>query len=148
MNPNGKYWLLRAVLVMACTTGLFCVPGNAAITRGNFKLTAEARWGRIVLTPGDYEFTFDPDAPGRMVTVRSLDAGWSAIIMSSSISDSAGKLGSALEVVRSENARYVRALDLHDLGMVLNFEVPKARSGTRLVKSPAKTTVASASATH
>lgn len=146
MKPNGKTFVTRAVLFVVCATGLLSSLAGAETVRGTFKLPVEAHWGKMVLAPGEYEFVVDTDSLTRMITVRSKDSGWSRMVMSESLSDASSATGSSLMLAKSEEGMYVQTLYLNDVGVALNFAVPKSRM-TKLAKSTA-TTIASASGTH
>jgi hypothetical protein len=147
MKPNGKYFVKRAVLFVLCAVSLLSAIGNAATAHGKFKLPTETRWGKLLLAPGEYEFTISDDAAGRIVTVSSRDSGWSGMIMSASVSDPDSAKGSKLMLSQSGEGAYVRSLVLNDLGMTLNFGVPKAGKVARLVQ-PQPTELASSSGSH
>jgi len=147
MKPNGKYFVVRAVVLVLCMAGIFSAMGNAETAHGKFKLPTETRWGKLLLAPGEYEFTLSTEATGTIVTVRSKDSGWSGMIMPEGISDPASVEGASLMIGQSEGGVYVRSLELGDLGMALNFGAPKAGKVTRLVQ-PQSTEVASASGSH
>ena len=73
MKPNGKYFaVVRAVVFVLCMVSLLSAIGNAETAHGKFKLPTETRWGKLLLAPGEYEFTFSTDAAGTMITVRSI----------------------------------------------------------------------------
>ncbi|SRR5258708_2597893 len=147
MKPNGKHFVVRAVVFVVCTVSLLSAIGSAETARGKFKLPTETRWGKLLLAPGEYEFTTSSDTAGTIVTVRSEDSGWSGMIMAESTSDPASGEGSSLLLGRAESGAYVRSLELGDLGMTLNFGAPKAGKVTRLVKLQ-PTEVATASGSH
>jgi hypothetical protein len=147
MKPNGKYFVVRAVLFALCTVSMLSAMGSATTAHGKFKLPTETRWGKLLLAPGEYEFTISTHAAGTMVTVRSEDSGRSGMIMPVSVSDPASAEGSSLQLGQSEDGAYVRSLALSELGMTLNFGAPKAGKITRLVQ-PQATQVASASGSH
>ena len=147
MKPNGKYFVVRAVFFVVCTVSLLSALGSAETVHGKFKLPTEIRWGKLLLAPGEYEFTTSASTAGTIVTVRSEDSGWSGMIMSESTSDLANVDGSSLLLGKSEDGAYVRSLALGDIGVTLNFGAPKAGKVTRLVK-PQPTEVASASGSH
>ena len=148
MKPNGKYFaVVRAVVFVLCMVSLLSVFGNAETAHGKFKLPTETRWGKLLLAPGEYEFTITTEPTGAMVTVRSVESGWSGIVMPKGVSDPVSSEGSSLMLAQSDNGAYVSSLALGDLGMTLNFGVPKAGKFTRLVQ-PQPTEVASASGSH
>jgi hypothetical protein len=145
MKPNGKYFVVRAVFLALCAVGLLSASGNAETLRGNFKLAAETHWGKMLLAPGEYEFTVNDSVEGKIVTVRSKESGWSGMIMTASSSDLPSSQGSSLLLSKSEDGTYVRALCLSDSGVMLNYGTPKAGKVTKLAKSqPATSTMASA----
>jgi hypothetical protein len=147
MKPNGKYFVVRAVLFVLCTVSLLSVMGNAETVHGKFKLQSETRWGQLLLAPGEYEFTLSNDSAGTIVTVRSKDSGWSGMIMPEAISDPSSTEGASLMLAQSKDGVYVRSLALGEFGMTLNFRAPKAGKLTRLIQ-PQPTEVASASGSH
>src|SRR5438876_8128885 len=57
MKPNGKRSVVRVVMFALCAAGLFSVAAQAQTARGTFKLPVEARWGTMILAPGEYGFT-------------------------------------------------------------------------------------------
>ncbi len=147
MKPNGKYFVVRAVFFVVCAVGLLSAFGSAETAHGIFKLPTEARWGKLLLAPGEYEFTVNNDASRRIVIVRSRESGWSGMILSVSSSDMQFAEGAQLLLAKSEEGVYVRALCLGDSGVVLNYRMPEAGKVTRLVK-PKPSVVASASGAH
>jgi len=148
MKPNGKYFaVVRAVLFVLCMAGMFSAMANAETAHGKFKLTTETRWGKLLLAPGEYQFTISTEGAGKIVTISSEDSGWSGMIMPEGTSDLVSAPGSRLLLGQSSDGAYVRSLALGDLGMALDFEAPKAGKVTRLMK-PQPTEVATASGSH
>lgn len=147
MKPNGKDFVVRAVLFVLCTVSLLSAMGYAETVHGKFKLPTETRWGQLLLAPGEYEFSISNDAAGAIVTVSSKDSGWTRMVMSEGVSDPDSARGSRLLLGQSAKGAYVRSLALGDLGMTLNFGAPKAGKITRLMQ-PQPTKVASASGSN
>lgn len=147
MKPNGKYFVVRAVFCVVCAVGMLSHFGNAETAHGTFKLPTEARWGELSLAPGEYEFTVNDDASGRILIVRSRESGWSGMVLSASSSDMQFAEGTKLLLAKSEEGVYVRALCLGDSGVMLNYRMPDAGKITRLVK-PKPSVVTSASGAH
>ena len=147
MKPNGKYFVVRAVSFVLCLAGLFSAMANAETVHGKFKLPTETRWGKMLLAPGEYEFTISTETAGKIVTVRSGNSRWSGMIMPESTSDAVSPEVSSLQLGQSEGGTYVQSLALVDLGMTLNFGGPKAGKVTRLIQ-PQPKEVASASGSH
>lgn len=147
MKPNGKYFVVRAVVFVLCMAGLFSAMANAETAHGKFKLPTETHWGNLLLAPGEYEFTLRTEAASKMVTVRSENSAWSGMIMPQGTSDPISPEGASLQLGRSDEGAYVQSLVLGELGITLNFGAPKASKVTRLMQPPAKE-VASASGSH
>ncbi len=144
MKPNGKYFVVRAVSLTLCAVGLLSALGSAETMHGMFTLPVEAHWGKLLLAPGEYEFTINNDVAGRIITVRSKESGWSGMILSESSSDLRSDKATKLLLSRAEDGMYVRSLCLGESGVMLNYGVPKAGKIVRLVQSH-PTTMASAS---
>ena len=134
MKPNGKMFAVRAVLLAVCAFGLLSALGVAETVHGTFKLPVEAHWGKMVLAPGEYEFAVDMESLSRMVTIRSRDSEWSGMVMSESLSDIGSAAGESLMLAKSEQGMYVQKLSLNEVGIAMNFAVPKTRV-SKLAKS-------------
>ncbi len=126
MKPNGKMFVVRAVLFAVCAVFLLSNLSNAATMRGTFKLPAPAHWGKMVLAPGNYEFVVDTESATRMITIRSKDTGWSGMVMATGLSDAPAASGSTLTLAKYEDGEYVQTLYLKDAGVALNFQMPKS----------------------
>jgi hypothetical protein len=145
MKPNGKFFVVRAVLLTLCAVNLLSALGSAETVRGNFRLASETHWGKLLLAPGEYEFTVNDQLAGKMVTIRSLDSGWSGMILPAGTTDLRAGTESTLTLSKSPDGAYVQALSLRDSGVTLHYGVPKAGRLTKLAKSPSTSTLASAS---
>jgi hypothetical protein len=146
MKPNGKY--LVAFVCTLCAVAMFSAVSDAETVSGKFKLPTKTHWGMIVLAPGDYEFSFDSDASSRIVRVQSTDSEWSAMVMAKALSDAMAKHCSGLELENSEVGPYVKRLYMGDLGLALDFSVPKPGREARLTKFKPATAKASASGSN
>ena len=136
MKPNGKRFLSR-VLVFA-TFAVVCSALGQAETHGNFKLPTEVRWGNVLLAPGAYEFNVSDHGIGRVVTVRSLDSGWSGMILAVSASGMTQDESSHLVVDKTASGDVVRALYLSDPGLTLEFATFTGKA-IHLAKTPSPT---------
>jgi hypothetical protein len=146
MKPNGKYFAVRLAAFALFVLGLFTTAASAESVHGNFKLTTEAHWGRLLLSPGEYEFTMSKDTSGYMVTVRSTETGWSGMVLAEALSDAQSSVGTRLVLAKSDDGVYVRQLCLADSGITLDYAASKSAKFTRLAKAPVtNTTLASAS---
>ena len=145
MKPNGKMFAVRMLLFAVCAVFLLSDLSKAETVRGTFKLPVAARWGNVVLEPGEYEFVVDTASATRIVTVTSKTTGWSVMILSSGIADARMSGASSLTLANSDRAKYVKTLYLNDAGTALEFSVPKAMAKLAKAASP---TVTSPSGAH
>jgi hypothetical protein len=145
MKPNGKQFAVRSFAVVLLAVGLLSSFGVAETVHGAFKLPVQARWGTMLLAPGDYEFTADSRGGGSLVTVRSMDSQQSGMVMSATTSIVQAS-GSGLKLGESEGVKYVKTLYLGDLDVQLNFGAPKSKI-VKLAKSQSPT-MASAAGSH
>ena len=144
MKPNGKNSVVRVVVLALCVVCLFSNAGQAQTTRGTFKLPVEAHWGKLVLAPGEYEFSATDALAGRII-VRSTETGWSGMVLASDASQ-LDSPGTRLVLMKSDTGIYVKTLYLGDSGVVLNYGVPKAAKTTRLSPQPNSTMVSASGA--
>lgn len=119
---------LVAPLGLALLAG--CFTANLAnaqeVYRGRFTLPVEARWGQIVLPPGEYSFTLDHGTVSGIVSVREETGRAVGYVRSEGISDLQTFDRSELVLVRSGENYTIRALRLADLGITIEYSVPKA----------------------
>ncbi len=139
MKPNGKTFVVRMVLFAVCAVCLLSDLAKAETVRGTFKLPAKAYWGRMLLQPGEYQFTVDTESAAPIITVRSEATGSSYMILSSGLSDAGAGVGSSLELAESEAGMYVRTIYLKDPGVALAFSMPKVGMGKLASSAPAVT---------
>ena len=143
MKPNGKMLVLRAVLFAVCAVGMFSRVSKAETVHGTFKLPVEAHWGKMVLAPGEYEFTVDMESAARVITIRSKNSGWSGMVLSESLSDISSAAGESLMLAKSEQGMYVQKLSLNEEGIAMNFAAPKTKM-SKLAKSTSPATASAA----
>ncbi len=113
--------LLLAVLAAALSASL----ASAQDYEGKFTLPFEARWGKAVLPAGDYTFRVDPNNEPCMV---SLSQGRQIVAFILTSDTTRGKVAgsSALIAVRNAGSYRIRALQLAESGVVLEYSSPKA----------------------
>jgi len=131
MTLNRSFKLV-APLGLALLAG--CLTANLASARGayngRFTLSVEARWGHIVLPPGDYSFTLDRATSTGIVTIwrgtKAVD-----MVLNQATDDHQTFDRSELILVRSGGNYTIRALRLAELGLTLEYPVPK--TGRQLI---------------
>lgn len=105
-------------------------------TRGKFTLTHEVRFGNARISAGDYEFSFDPNATSRMLTLSKLGADrTSYLVVVPSIEDTKPADMSRLILKTTRDGSYVSAMQLPQLGMKLVFAVPSHIAERQIAKA-------------
>jgi hypothetical protein len=145
MKPNGKMIAVRMTLFAVCAVCLLSDLSKAETVRGTFQLPVATHWGRILLTPGKYEFVVDTGSATRVVTVTSKDTGWSGMILAAAVDETSMSSGSEMKLAKFDNTTYVETLSLKDAGVAWRFSVP--RPVTKLAKA-ASSNIASSSGTN
>ena len=109
---------------------------SAQEARGKFTLTHEVHFGSTKVPAGEYEFSFDPDVPARMLRLSKLSgvrAGY--LLMVPSTEDAKSSDLSRLLLEATPDGSYVSAMQLPDLGMTLRFTVPSHASEKQIAKA-------------
>jgi hypothetical protein len=122
MKPSVKYFAVRAVFLTLCAVSLISTLGSAETLRGNFTIKTETHWGKLLLSPGAYQFKVESDASGKMITVSSTESQWSGIAMAQSTSDAQPDQGMKLVSERSGGDVYVRQLCLGDSTLTMQLQ--------------------------
>jgi hypothetical protein len=89
-------------------------------------LPVEAQWGQVVLPAGEYSFTLDHGTVGGIVTLREETGRAVGYIRSAGTDDRQTFDRSELVLVLSGGNYIVRAVRLADLGITIEYSVPKA----------------------
>jgi hypothetical protein len=135
MSLNRSFKLvapLGLALLAGCFTANLASAGGAY--NGKFTLSVEARWGQMVLPPGDYSFTLDRATNLGIVTIWRGSKPVEMVLNQGSF-DSQTLDRSELILVRSGGNYTIRALRLAELGLTLQFSVPKT-GGQLIVQAP------------
>jgi hypothetical protein len=107
-----------------------CLTANPASAqdafKGSFTLPFEARWGNIVLPPGEYSFTLSHPAVDGIVTIQKETGRYVGRLLNQGVFDQQRLDRSELILVRRGGNYRIRALRLADLGLTLEYAVPKA----------------------
>jgi hypothetical protein len=96
--------------------------------RGKFTLAHEVHWGTAKIPAGDYQFSFDPNTIGRMLTLSKISgirAGYMVLVPTMEETNSSAM--NRLVLKTTPEGSYVSALLLPEFGMTLRFSVPRAR---------------------
>ena len=132
MNTKHTFRLVE-ILLLGLAAAILCpalASAQLAATHASFSLPFEVRWGKAVLSPGQYTLTLDTASASGVVSIRGNDK--TAILIAQSFSDKDSSGRSSLVLVRSGGVYTVRALDLGRLGVFYYWppkgETPLARN--------------------
>jgi hypothetical protein len=131
MTLNRSFKLvtpLALALLAACSTANLASAREAYA--GTFTLSVEARWGNMVLPPGDYSFTLDQGTNTGIVCIRGR-SGYLGVILNQGTDAQQTFARSELILVRSGENYTIRALRLAELGTAYEYAVPK--TGKQLI---------------
>ena len=117
---------VRILLLAVLAAGLSASLARAQEYEGKFTLPFEARWGMAVLPPGDYSFRLDPSQSPCIALVRQGTRGVAFVMANGGASKGEVAGSSALIAVRSAGSYRIRALQLAEAGVVLEYSPPKA----------------------
>jgi hypothetical protein len=103
---------------------------------GKFTLTHEVHFGKTKVAAGEYEFSFDPDATSRMLSLSKLSgtrAGY--LLMVPSTEDAKPSDLSRLILESTPDGSYVSSMQLPEFGMTLHFNVPSHVTERQIAKA-------------
>ena len=133
-----------AALLAFTTLNFTPSPASAQeAARGKFTLTHDVYWGNAKVPAGDYKFSYDPDANARMLSLNKLSGDRTGyLLIVASTEDAKASDLSRLILETKFGGSYVRAMQLPEFGMTLNFTVP-SRATERQIAKAATTAAAS-----
>jgi hypothetical protein len=123
-RSKGMKYVALAALAIALAGGL----ANAQDIEGKFNLPFTARWGGVVLTPGQYSFTYDAVTLGGIsfITVRRGTRNLGMIMPCGLASESQSRGRSHLTATLTDGSYRITSLELSDQGIGLRFAIPKS----------------------
>jgi hypothetical protein len=123
--------------LLALTTLSFAPSlASAQEARGKFTLTHDVHFGTTKVPAGEYAFSFDPDAPSRMLRLTKLDgarAGYLLLVASTGDTKSTDLSRLLLQV--TPDGSYATAMQLPELGITLEFIVPPHATEKQMAKA-------------
>ena len=126
MNSTRSLKSVRILLLAVLAAGLSASLASAQEYEGKFTLPFEARWGLAVLPAGDYSFRVNASQMPYVVSVSQGLRHVALIIADGGASKAEVAGSSALIAVRSAGSYRIRALQLEEVGVVLEYMPPKA----------------------
>jgi len=117
------YSALLAATAMSFASGAASAQESA---HGKFKLGHDVFWGNAKIPAGEYEFTVVPNGVSPVLTLTKMSgerAGYMVLVPSTETSKHSD--GSMLVLANTPEGSYVKALQLPEFGMTLDFNVPR-----------------------
>ena len=139
MKPIRK--IVYAALLALTTLNIMPTLASAQeLARGKFTLTHEVHWGAAKLPTGEYEFSFNPDAGFRVLSLNKLTgARASYMVLVPDVDNAKPKDLNLLVLEATPAGSYVSAMQLPEFGMTLYFTVPSHLSEKQIAKADAAT---------
>lgn len=126
MKSTRSFNLAKVVLLAVLAAGFSASLASAQELRAKFTLPFEARWGKAILPPGEYSINLDAGKPPYMALVQQGQQGV-ALVMAAGQTNQREVTGpSTLIAVRSGGTYRIRELRLAEVGIVLEYNAPKA----------------------
>ena len=111
-----------ALLVLSAFSG---VPSQAQDASGKFTLNREVRWQNAMVPAGEYHFSLESRGPNELLILQKVDehpAGFMLLVPETQEAMSSGP--GRITITSRSGVRYVSAMDLPQVGMILRFTVP------------------------
>jgi hypothetical protein len=123
-------------LATICATAIPAAAQN--VIRGSFTLPGEVRWQGTTLPAGDYTFSMQSVATPCMITLEGPKGGSFVFALASDEDKISNR--SALIIEHRGGMRFVRELYLAQIGLHLQYSVPKVpKNEALLARGPATT---------
>jgi len=135
MKSNRNSMVVRNLLLVLTSAFIFTGIASAQICKGQFILPFDAKWGRAILTAGDYTFTLHSTGQPEIVKIEQGNRNV-ALVMAQSATSSNASTASELTVTRSGGHARIRVLHLAELGTDFYYAAPKAE-GREMASAPA-----------
>jgi hypothetical protein len=137
-----------AYAALLAVTSLSFTPSPASAqesARGTFTLTHDVRWQNALVPAGEYRFSLDSDSPSSMLVLTKLSGARTGFLFMVHDMDEIKASSNLNQLVVESTAEgsYVRAMQLPEFGVRLNFAVPSKAVEKQMAKV-GTTTLASA----
>jgi hypothetical protein len=133
MNSTRIYGLAKLLglaALLICTSAVFSAAAwpPMQVVNGTFTLPHETQWGQAVLAPGTYSFTIDASGGGSqrmVVSIQDESLREEGSVLPAGYTDNQNLDRSELIVLHTGDHDTVSALRLADVGVTINYHVPK-----------------------
>jgi len=119
------------------TTTLNFAPSLASAqepARGRFTLKHDVRWENIRVPAGEYEFSYNPDSVAPALNLRKINGEHTRLILLVPATErSKASESNRLMLETTADGRYVKAMQLPEFGVTLDFNVPRS-TGRQIAK--------------
>jgi hypothetical protein len=97
---------------------------------GNFTLSHEVHFQKIVLRPGDYAFSIKAMGASEFLMLRGLNGGTAAMLLVNHVETPKPNDASKLVLVSRDGQSFVSTMTLSEFDMTLRFAVPRESAET------------------
>jgi hypothetical protein len=129
-------------------TAMNFVPAIASaqeMAHGKFTLKHEVRWENAVVPAGDYRFSVESAGASGLLTLSKVSGASGGFMFLVHDTDEAKPSDMNRLILESTvDGSYVKAMQLPEFGVTLNFTAPTRSAETRTANAPSGTTVAAA----
>lgn len=132
MNTTRIYGLAKLLglaALLICTSAVFSAAAwpPMQMVNGTFTLAHETQWGQAVLAPGTYSFTIDADGVPQHMVVSIQDESLrdEGSVLPAGYTFNQNLDRSELIVLHTGDHDTISALRLADVGVTINYHVPK-----------------------
>jgi len=133
-----RNYVYAAMLAASAFTLLPNVASAQEPAHGKFTLTHDVRWQSATVPAGEYEFTFNPEGPTRLLSLNKVSGTPAAYMLLVPSADEARTTGANRLVLESTpEGSYVSAMQLPEFGEALYFNVPAHAAVKTIAKAEA-----------
>jgi hypothetical protein len=119
---NFAYAVLLAMTTMSLMPGL----ASAETARGRFMLAHDVRWAGNEIPAGEYDYSFDAESLAPVLTLNQVGGARKGFLLLVTTTETTKPWGAGLLVLSPmPEGSYVSAMRLPEIGMTLEFRVPR-----------------------
>ena len=138
-----RRFVYASLLAITSLTFMSGFASAQAPAQGKFTLTHDVRWANVKLSAGDYEFSFDPDAPSHILNLTKVSGAPTRYLLLVPVADEAKPSRSNhLVLETTPEGSCVTAMQLPEFGMTLHFAVRSRAAERQITKATASASAA------
>jgi len=132
MKMLRRFAQLQVLLLSLLSSTVVPIATHADDVHGRFTLTQKARWGSMVLAPGEYTFSFATRSSMPVILLREIGGNGGAFICASAESDTSDTTPNAIKIETKDGVRVITELHINDVGLILYYDAkPPAQAAAK-----------------